>query len=107
MIEEVINNIIEAEERADNIIKESQIKSKEIVAKAKEDAANIIENKKKSVQMELAQKSNEAFAKAGSDAHKAIEACEKEAALLEEAASKNIDKAIDYIIGSMTAKYDK
>ena len=39
MVEEVINNIIEAEDKAEAIIKESQVRSKEIVAKAKEDAA--------------------------------------------------------------------
>ncbi len=107
MIEEVINNIIEAEERADNIIKESQVKSKEIVAKAKEDAAELIEREKKSVQMDLAQKSNAAFAKAGTDAKIAVEKCEEEAKALEQTSKKNIDKAIDYIIGSMTEKYGK
>ena len=33
MVEEVINNIIEAEDKAEAIIKESQVRSKEIVAK--------------------------------------------------------------------------
>ena len=107
MIEEVINNIIEAEEKADNIIKESQQKSKEIVAKAKEDAANLIETNKKSVQMEITQKTNAAFGKASTDAQIAIENCQKQADALEETSKKNREKAIEYIIGSMTTKYAK
>ena len=107
MVEEVINNIIEAEQKADNIIKESQVRSKEIVAKAKEDAINIVEEGKKSVQLSIAQKNNAAFAKASTDAKQAIDDCELQAQELEKVAQKNEKKAIDYIIGRMISKYDK
>ena len=107
MVEEVINNIIEAEDKAEAIIKESQVRSKEIVAKAKEDAATLIESEKKKVQLAIAQKTNEAFSEAGIAAQKAIEESEKQAEEITKAAQKNVDKAIEFIIGSMTQKYGK
>ena len=107
MVEEVINNIIEAEEKAEAIVKESQVRAKEIIAKAKDDAATLVEADKNRVHLELAQKSNAAFSAAGIAAAKAIEDCEKEANDMAKKAEKNIDKAIDYIIGSMTTKYGK
>ena len=107
MVEEVINNIIEAEEKADSIIKESQVRSKEIIAKAKDDAATLVESEKKKVQLTIAQKSNEAFSEAALAAQKAIEESEKQAADISKASQKNVDKAIEFIIGSMTQKYGK
>lgn len=107
MVEEVINNIIEAEEKAEAIVKESQVRSKEIIAKAKEDAAILVESEKKRIQLELIQKENEAFAEAGTAANKAIAECEKQSEEMEAKAKKNVDKAVDYIIGSMTKKYGK
>ncbi len=107
MVEEVINNIIEAEEKAEAIIKESQVRSKEIIAKAKDDAAVLVENEKKKVQLTIAQKTKEAFSEAGLAAQKAIEESEKQAADISKASQKNVDKAIEFIIGSMTQKYGK
>ena len=107
MVEEVINNIIEAEEKAEAIVKESQLRAKEIVAKAKEDATILVESEKKKVQLALAQKENEAFSQAGTAANKAIADCEAQAEEMAKKAQKNIDKAVEYIVGSMTQKYGK
>ena len=107
MVEEVINNIIEAEEKAEAIQKESQVRSKEIIAKAKEDAANLIESEKKKVQLAVAQKTNEASSEAAIAAQKAISDSEKEAEEMAKKAQKNVDKAIEFVIGSMTQKYGK
>jgi len=107
MIEEVINNIIEAEQKADDIIKESQIKSKEMIANAKEQAAVLVDSEKKRILLENAKKENEAQAKAEEDARGEVEACEKQANDMVAKAKKNSDKAIKFIIGEMTTKYGK
>ena len=107
MVEEVINNIIEAEEKAEAIQKESQVRSKEIIAKAKEDAAILVESEKKKVQLAIAQKMNEAFSEAGIEAKQSFEESEKQAEEITKKAEKNVNKAIEFVIGSMTQKYGK
>ncbi len=107
MVEEVINNIIEAEEKADNIIKESQVRSKEIIAKAKDDAASLLDSEKKRIQLEVLQKANVAQAGAENAARKAVEECTQKADDMAKDAIKNKEKAIEFIIGSMNEKYAK
>ncbi len=107
MVEEVINNIIEAEQKADNIIKESQVRAKEIIAKAKDDAAILLDSEKKRVQLEISQKANVAHAGAENAARKDVEECTEKANEMAKEAIKNKDKAIEFIIGSMNEKYAK
>ena len=106
MIEEVIGNIIEAETKADAIIKASQSEAKEMITKAKEISVVAIEEEKKRVEIDLQNEYNNALAKAKEIAREKLASTEAEADALNKKAEKNVDKSIEYIVGRMTAKYD-
>ena len=106
MIEEVIGNIIEAENKADTIIKESQIKAKEMVAKAKDVAVVAVEEEKKRVEIDLTNEYNNAVAKAEEMYRSKLEEVANDADKLNKNAQKNVEKSIEYIVGRLTSKYD-
>ena len=106
MIEEVIGNIIEAENKEDAIIKDSQIESKEMIAKAKEVSVFAIEEEKKRIEIDLQNDYNNAVAMANEIAREKLASVEAEADALNKKAEKNIDKSIEYIVGRMAVKYD-
>ena len=106
MIEEVISNIIQAEKSAEEMIKQAQIQSKEMVANAKDVSIAMIEDEKKRVKSEVDSIINEALLKSEELSRAELEKCEENAQKLESIAKNNKDKAVDYIIRSITKKYD-
>lgn len=106
MVEEIINNIIQAEEQAENIVKDSQNKAREMVAQAKDISIAMLEDETKRVDSEIQAMVNDARAKADREAQDVIANCEKEAQAMEDKAKANEGAALDFIIGRMMSKYD-
>ena len=102
MIEEMIQNILEAEDKAKQIVKESVIQSKDIVKTAKESTIDI----QRAVNKELKDKIDEATVNANYVAERVrkdmIDDCEKANNHLKELSIKNKSEAIDFILGSLT-----
>ena len=102
MIEEMIQNILEAEEKAKQIVKESITQSKDIVKTAKEHTVEIDHL----VNKELKDKIGEATVNANYVAERVrkdmLDDCNKNNAHLKELAEKNKTQAIDFILGSLT-----
>ncbi len=106
MIEEVIGNIIDAENKADSIIKDSQVKAKEMVAKAKDVSVVAVEEEKKRIEIDLTNEYNNAVAKSEEMYRTKLEEVAAQADKQNKNAQKNMDKSIEYVIGRLTSKYD-
>lgn len=105
MIEQLIENIIDAERNADEIVRHSNIEAKQIVAKAAEDAIKIIKNANDKVKDDMKIASNNANVLASKQYAEAIGVGTVEAEKkVKEAQGKQKD-AVDFIIGSFKAKY--
>lgn len=105
MIEQLIENIVEAENQAEDIVKGSVIQAKQIVAAAQEQAKTMIEQAKVTVKQNLVDATNQAGVKAEKLYIKTIEDGKVDAEQMVIDAQKNQKKAVDYIIRSYKAKY--
>ena len=106
MIEEVIDNIIQAEKRADEMVKQAQSQSKEMIANAKDVSIAMLEDEKKRTKNDVDAIVNKAILSSEEKSRKDLEKCEEQAKELESIAKKNQDKAVDFIIRSINTKYD-
>jgi len=98
MVEEIINSIIEAENKAEKIKKHAVVEARELVAKEEEN----LENKRKAAEKECKDRFKKNMAKsfeaAEEDARLIIKAGEETAKEIQKEAEKNIDKATDRIL---------
>ncbi len=105
MIEEMIDNIIAAEDKAQNIIKESVNKSNEIVNNAQKQAVQIVE-KAKDDQYESEQKAIAKGESEGQKRHKAnIANAQKQAEEMPLALQAKKKEVTDCIIQELKSRY--
>lgn len=105
MIEQLISDIIEAENKGDNIIRDGAVKAKEIVLNANKAISDI----EKKTQEEIKNLDNKNKAEAEKEAEAKskiiINAGMETAEGIKKLAEKNKQEAIDVIVGRMKKKY--
>jgi len=105
MIKEVIDSILEAEEQAENIRQEGIAEAKAIVSQAEQEALSI----RNAGYSEAKAKSESILEKGNGESTQAVKELlrksENTADAIRKAAEKNMDKAIDYIVGRLLANY--
>jgi vacuolar-type H+-ATPase subunit H len=101
MIKDVITSILEAEKKAEEIIKDANAKASDMISRAKIEA----EDMNKEIKEKLYALEEEKYARAqeegSAEAEKIISEGKEAAAQLELAANKNYAKAEDFIIGRL------
>lgn len=105
MIEEVINSIIEAENKANDIEKEAKLKSREILQKAELDALEIVKDEKDSVMKDIQKTELDALAISNKNNKKILDKALNDASKLREDVYKNMLKAKDIIKKGILKKY--
>lgn len=107
MIEEMIDNIISAEDKAQEIIKDSVNKSNDIVNAAQKQAKEMIE-KAKDDEYELEQKAVAKGESEGAKRHKAnLAKAQKQVDAMPELLQNKKQEIVDCIIQGLKSKYDK
>lgn len=106
MIDELITNIVNAETSAENIVKESQQKAKDIVSKAKEDSLKKFELEKQKIEYSKQEKSRDATYVAERKNLQAQEDCKKTSYLMQKKADEKMSEAVDLIVEKLKEKYD-
>lgn len=101
MINEVINSILEAEERADQIVKNANAEAKAKLAAAEEKAGIIREEAQKTAREEKLAVISKANAEADELYEKMIKDAEESALEIKKNAEKNKQKAVDLIVGGI------
>lgn len=105
MIEELIENIIDAENQAEDIVKASVFESKKIIAEATENAEKIVNNATSQIKQTLKLAKDEASILSSQNYDKIIEEGKNEAEIKVENAEKKMKKAVDFIIRSYKKEY--
>jgi vacuolar-type H+-ATPase subunit H len=98
MVEEIINSIIEAENKAEEIKKHAVIEARELVAKVEEKAENIRKTAEKECKIRFKESMAKALESVEKDALIIIEAGKDKAEQIKKEAEKNIEKATDKIL---------
>lgn len=99
MINEVISSILEAEKKAEQIVKDSAVTSRAILEDAESQSRKI----KAAANEEIKNERKDKLAKANKEAEdlykKEIEKAKLSSSKKKEEASKNVDKAVEFIAG--------
>ena len=104
MVEEIINSIIEAEKRAEEIKKEGAVRARESVDRAEADADALKKSALAKYRSELKEAERAAAQTADEKASAMIEEGEKEALSLKLAAESRLGAAVDFIVKGILAQ---
>lgn len=102
MVKEVISSIIEAEERADKIVKEANAKAHEKVYEAANTAENIRSDVRKEIKQLSASEFTQAEKKACERTDFIISEGIKKSEKLKDTAEKNTEEAVKFIMRRLT-----
>jgi vacuolar-type H+-ATPase subunit H len=101
MIKDVITSILEAEKKAEEIIKDANAKASDIVSRAKIEAENINRETREKLYACEEKKYAEAQQEGSAEAEKIINKGKEAAAQLELTANKNYSRAADFVMGRL------
>lgn len=101
MVEEVVNTILEAEDKAEEIKKQAKAEAKKIVDEALASSASFRELQMKKYKVDVNQAKSVSSLSADAVYDKIVEKGSFQVAAVEEAANKNMDRAVKEIIRSI------
>ena len=105
MLQNVINSIIDAENEAENIVKEATVSAKDNYTKAKEDSDKLVKENAKQVKVEYRQIVADAQEVANKEYDKIIEKGNQDAKALLDSSGEQINDAAKFIAGRLLEKY--
>lgn len=105
MIEELVTSIIDAEKKADEIVKDSNQRAKNILIDAENKAGDIMKDCTKAIHDELARVEAESKGLAEEEYSEIIFVAHNKCKELEDMAKKNEKEAIKFISGRLSGKY--
>ncbi|MCI8729444.1 MAG: hypothetical protein HFK07_06460 [Clostridia bacterium] len=105
MIDELVNSIIDAENRAEEIIKAARKEAKEIAVSTSDEIESMKKESELSIRVELKNNENEGLGRAEEEYSKIIYASHVESEEIQKRAEKNMVKAREYVAGRLLEKY--
>lgn len=105
MIEEVINSIVSAEEKADNIEKEARHKARDIITKAEQEAQEIIKKEEKAVAEDIKKAEEDAEVIIEKNNKTILDKASKETLRMRDNCFEKMVEAKDVIMRGLLEKY--
>ena len=105
MIDELVNSIIDAEGRAEEIIRSARKEAKEIAVSVTEEIESMKRESELRIRAELKDNESEGYGRAEEEYSKIIYTSHVESEEIEKRAEKNMKKAREYVAGRLLEEY--